>query len=597
LFREFRFDDRLDDGHAIGIDVVEERFAFGCIFRGFVSKESVVETDFDAVSGGCADPVDRSFDFAFGGGAAAAARVGVVATFQFDDIAGGVLDHFIAADDVGVSQSDFPPWLQSEEFRRSVLHEVFALDEQRSGERQWSRTGVGIFGVVDGFEMFDLIDRIVSQGDFDGCEDRHVAIGDFVQVFSNGVFEDEYIDGSIEASDPDGFAETADAFGRIATAAKSTESRHARIIPAGDMPFGHELEEFPFAHDGVGQIQPGELELTRMEDTEGFAEPIVERAMVFKFEGADRVRDAFDRVRLSVCPIVHRVDAPIVTCAVMMGFHDPVKHRVAEVQVRSGHVDFGAERSDTFGELPLFHPFKEIEVFFDAAVAVGAVLTGLGQCTSVLAHLLRIEIAYKSVALANELDRPVVQLLEVIRSVEQAVPFEAEPSDIGHDGVDVFLALFAGVRVVESQVAFPAIALGETKVEADALGVSDMQVAVGFGGKTRLESASAQRFLEGKILFDFDLDEVFVRAVVRRIRWMVHCGCRSGLVGRASHRGGDRHVGFWQRKRGTEVHRGPTVSGKASMQLPGLQVRRVVPVRRVGWQNESDGLAWRRGSP
>ena len=52
--------------------------------------------------------------------------------------------------------------------------------------------------------------------------------------------------------------------------------------------------------------------------------------------------------------------------------------------------------------------------------------------------------------------------------------------------------------VVETQVALAAVFLGQAEVDADALGVADMQVAVGFGRETVaralcLRAAIAQR--------------------------------------------------------------------------------------------------------
>ncbi len=43
----------------------------------------------------------------------------------------------------------------------------------------------------------------------------------------------------------------------------------------------------------------------------------------------------------------------------------------------------------------------------------------------------------------------------------------------------------AGVGVVEAQVAAAAELLGDAEVEADGLGVADVEVAVGLGGKAR----------------------------------------------------------------------------------------------------------------
>jgi hypothetical protein len=58
------------------------------------------------------------------------------------------------------------------------------------------------------------------------------------------------------------------------------------------------------------------------------------------------------------------------------------------------------------------------------------------------------------------------------------VPFETEPLDVAPDRVDVFLFLFFRVGIVEAQVAVTVVVARDAEVEADRLGVPDMQVAV-----------------------------------------------------------------------------------------------------------------------
>jgi hypothetical protein len=106
-----------------------------------------------------------------------------------------------------------------------------------------------------------------------------------------------------------------------------------------------------------------------------------------EFERAERVRDALDGVGLAVREVVHRVDAPLVAGARMLGVEDPVHRRVAQVDVRRGHVDLGAQHARAVGELAGAHPLEQIEVLLDRPVAVRAVLAGLGQRAAMLADL------------------------------------------------------------------------------------------------------------------------------------------------------------------------------------------------------------------
>ena len=92
------------------------------------------------------------------------------------------------------------------------------------------------------------------------------------------------------------------------------------------------------------------------------------------------------------------------------------------------------------------------------------------------------------------LQRPLVELAEVVGGVAEALPLEAEPADVFLDGVDVLLLFFFGIGVVEAQVGFAAELVGEAEIEADGLGVADVEVAVGLGWKARLDDGVAVLF-------------------------------------------------------------------------------------------------------
>jgi hypothetical protein len=64
------------------------------------------------------------------------------------------------------------------------------------------------------------------------------------------------------------------------------------------------------------------------------------------------------------------------------------------------------------------------------------------------------------------------------------LPGEAQPLDRVEDGVDVFLFFLLRVGVVETHVAAAGVVSGQAEVQADRLGVADVQVAVRLGRKT-----------------------------------------------------------------------------------------------------------------
>ena len=68
--------------------------------------------------------------------------------------------------------------------------------------------------------------------------------------------------------------------------------------------------------------------------------PIIKRAMHFKFQRANAVRDAFDVIAQAVREIIHRVDAPFIAGVMMRGVTDAIEQRIAQPDVRRRHVNF-----------------------------------------------------------------------------------------------------------------------------------------------------------------------------------------------------------------------------------------------------------------
>ena len=62
-------------------------------------------------------------------------------------------------------------------------------------------------------------------------------------------------------------------------------------------------------------------------------------------------------------------------------------------------------------------------------------------------------------------------------------PVEAEPAHVALDGVDIFLLFLGRIGVVETQMAATAEFLRDAEIQADRLGVADMQIAVRLGRK------------------------------------------------------------------------------------------------------------------
>ena len=201
--------------------------------------------------------------------------------------------------------------------------------------------------------------------------------------------------------------------------------------------------------------------------------------MVLELQGADGVGDPLDGIRQAVGKVVHRVDAPCIAGPVVAGMDDPVHDRVAQVHVRRVMSIFARRTFGSVRKLAGPHATEQIEVLFDGPVAVGALLARFGQRAAVGADLIGGKVVHIGFALLDQIFGPLVELLEVVGGkVEVVSPVEAEPVDALLDGVDVFQLFLGRIRVVETEMAASAEIPGETEVEADGLGMADMEIAV-----------------------------------------------------------------------------------------------------------------------
>jgi len=108
------------------------------------------------------------------------------------------------------------------------------------------------------------------------------------------------------------------------------------------------------------------------------------------------------------------------------------------------------------------------------------------------------------------------------------LPVEAQPPNILHDGINIFLLFPGGIGVVETQVTEAVVIVGQTKIQAYRLGMSYMQISVWFRGETRMHTAIVlviadilfyDAFNEVQRLADFFAFFVMIHAVRRLNRW------------------------------------------------------------------------------
>ena len=214
--------------------------------------------------------------------------------------------------------------------------------------------------------------------------------------------------------------------------------------------------------------------------------------MIFIGQVAQGVGDALDGVGLTVGEIVHGVDAPGVAGAMVGGVDDAVHDRVAQVDIARSHVDLGAQDAGALGKFALAHAGEQVQVLLHAAVPEGAFGAGLGEGAAVFTNLVSAQVIHIGFAFTDEPDGEVIELLKVIGGVQLCpLPVKAQPADIFFLRIDVFHIFFDRVGVIEAQVGLAAKSLGGLKIDADGFGMTDVQVAVGFGGEAGVHMVKA----------------------------------------------------------------------------------------------------------
>ena len=356
---------------------------------------------------------------------------------------------------------------------------------------------------------------IVGDDEFDGIEDSAYTRSGLFEVLADSVLKQTLVDHAFHFGVTDLIHEGTNRLRRISATTETTDGRHTRIIPSSNKTFLDKLEHFALRHHGISDVKAVELTLfraivrsVRRETREVGScylveEIIIERTVHLKLQRTDRVRHSFEIVRLSVRKIVHRIDIPFASCAVVrMRGDDAVHDRVTEVHVGVRHVNFRTKHHFSFLYLATLHRFEELQVLFNRTIAVRRSYTRFGRCTFLLGDLLCCLLINIGFALFDEANSEVVELLEIVGGIKDLSPFETEPADVALDGLYVFGVLFYRVGIVETQVTNAVVFLSDTEIHADCFDVADMQVSVRLRRETRLNTSAIYSLSE---VFFYDL--------------------------------------------------------------------------------------------
>ena len=230
------------------------------------------------------------------------------------------------------------------------------------------------------------------------------------------------------------------------------------------------------------------------------------------------MRDALKRILNRVREVVHRIHAPLVAEMIVGDVTDAVDDRIAEMDIRRRHVNLRANAPFAVRILAIAHLVEDLEVALGIGISRGARRAGLLGNAAVLLPLVLRQVAAIGLPAANQLLGDLEHRVKHVRRVVEAGlarialagPLEAEPVDVLLDVLGVLVGLLGRIRVVESEVALAIKELGHAEVNADGLGVSDMNVAVRFRRKTRNNLAAGLAL--GNVLFN-PLTEKMTRSI------------------------------------------------------------------------------------
>ena len=148
-------------------------------------------------------------------------------------------------------------------------------------------------------------------------------------------------------------------------------------------------------------------------------------------------------------PVVHRVDLPALSGAVVLGMDDAIHDRITHQHIRMRHVDLGAQDLGPIGKFTALHALKKVAIFRRGAVAKGTVDASAGDGAAIAPGLFLGLVIDVGQAAFNQLQSPLKHLRKNVRGIARhAFPLPAQPLHVAGDAIDVFLILFRGIGVV-----------------------------------------------------------------------------------------------------------------------------------------------------
>ena len=103
------------------------------------------------------------------------------------------------------------------------------------GEWNGPRARSGVFRIVDGFHLLDKIFRVVIDYYSQRVKHGHHALRALIQVFSDVMFQQPELNGTVGFRNTNGRAEITQCFRRVTPPPNAGESGHTGIVPTLDL--------------------------------------------------------------------------------------------------------------------------------------------------------------------------------------------------------------------------------------------------------------------------------------------------------------------------------------------------------------------------
>ena len=198
------------------------------------------------------------------------------------------------------------------------------------------------------------------------------------------------------------------------------------------------------------------------------------------------MRDALLCIGERMRKIVHRIDTPLVARAVMGDVRNAVDDRIAHIEIRRAHIDFCPQDARAVLEFTGSHAAKQVKIFLHRAIAVGALFARLSERAAVCANFICRQVVHIGLAQFDQAHGTFIDKIEIVGGIVEVIPLKAEPLDVLQNRIDILRILFYGVGIVEAEIAFAAVFHSGGEIDADRLGMADVQIAVRLRGEARL---------------------------------------------------------------------------------------------------------------